>query len=592
MKKIFTFLVASILTVGLLAQVPQKMSYQAVIRDADNNLITNQTVGIQISILQGTSTGTVVYSENLNPTSNSNGLVTLEIGSGAGFAAIDWANGPYFIKTETDPSGGANYTITGTSQLLSVPYALHARSAETISEAIVESDPVFTAAFDLDGAQVGDLLQFDGVKWVRLTPDFAETDHAHPDVTDTEAGFMSAEDKIKLDELQNSDGSETIIVSGNNIIVTGEGTTDAPYVISATDGTEPGEMRYWDGSEWVAISPGESGLSLTLCNGVPVWGPCPGKATVNLLGVSNVTRNTAIASVHVVSDGGYEVTERGVCYSTSPNPTTENSKLVVGNGVGTFTADLSGLLPQTLYYVRGYAINSEGTSYSDQIGFTTLNIEFGSVTDSDNNVYKTITIGDQEWMAENLKTTKYTDGTAIANVTNNTEWNGLSTGGYSFYNNDAALGNAYGALYNWYAVENGVCPAGWRVPTDADWTALTNYIINNFEFGGVSVGRGLKSCRQIDSALGEGCATTEHPRWAANATYGTDNFGFAGLPSGTRGTSGNFSGVGSYVFFWSTTTNTATPTAAWSRALFNELSSVGRTSEDKRRGQSVRCVRD
>ena len=113
-----------------LAQAPQKMSYQAVIRNASNALVTNAAVGMRISILQGSATGTEIYKEiyNPNPQTNANGLLTLEIGSGlvitGTFATIDWSASPYFIKTETDPAGGTNYTITGTSQLLSVPYAL------------------------------------------------------------------------------------------------------------------------------------------------------------------------------------------------------------------------------------------------------------------------------------------------------------------------------------------------------------------------------------------------------------------------------------------------------------------------------------
>ncbi len=108
---------------------PQKMSYQAVIRDASNHLVTTQ-IGMQISILQGTFDGTIVYSETHTPIPNINGLVTIEIGDGnpSAFASIDWSNGPYFLKTETDPAGGTSYTITGTSQLLSVPYALYANS--------------------------------------------------------------------------------------------------------------------------------------------------------------------------------------------------------------------------------------------------------------------------------------------------------------------------------------------------------------------------------------------------------------------------------------------------------------------------------
>jgi hypothetical protein len=131
-------------------QVPEKMSFQAVIRNSSGQLVSTQTVGMQISILQGTASGTSVYVETHTPTTNINGLVSLEIGAGiaqsGNFSAIDWANGPYFIKTETDIDGGTNYTISGTSQLLSVPYALHAKTAETVVGGISEIDPEFNAS--------------------------------------------------------------------------------------------------------------------------------------------------------------------------------------------------------------------------------------------------------------------------------------------------------------------------------------------------------------------------------------------------------------------------------------------------------------
>jgi uncharacterized protein (TIGR02145 family) len=152
MRKLFTFLVPIafdvFLTAGVFAQSPEKMSYQAVIRNSSDAIVVNTLVGMQISILQGSAGGTAVYAETQTPTTNENGLVSIEIGNGTvvsgNFAAIDWANGPYFIKTETDPKGGINYTITGTSQLLTVPYALYAKTAETLKGGIIETDPIFT----------------------------------------------------------------------------------------------------------------------------------------------------------------------------------------------------------------------------------------------------------------------------------------------------------------------------------------------------------------------------------------------------------------------------------------------------------------
>lgn len=212
MKKLFTVLSVVLLTTMIWAQSPQKMSYQAVVRDLSNNLIKEQPVGMKISILQGSVSGTPVYVEiyNPNPNTNANGLVTIEIGGGipitGTFASINWSNAPYFLKSEIDPTGGTNYTIAGVSQLLSVPYALHAKTAETITGTITETDPVYTSLFDATGSATGDLLKFNGTKYVKFTPDY----------------------------LTGVDGSETIITAGTNVNVTGSGTAASPYVVNAT----------------------------------------------------------------------------------------------------------------------------------------------------------------------------------------------------------------------------------------------------------------------------------------------------------------------------------------------------------------------
>lgn len=149
MKKIIVIAAALLMTASVWAQAPEKMSYQAVVRNSSNALVTSTAVGMQISVLQGGATGSAVYVETQTPSTNANGLVSLEIGAGTvvsgDFTAIDWANGSYFIKTETDPTGGTSYTITGTSQLMSVPYALYAKTAENITGPInyTETDPIF-----------------------------------------------------------------------------------------------------------------------------------------------------------------------------------------------------------------------------------------------------------------------------------------------------------------------------------------------------------------------------------------------------------------------------------------------------------------
>lgn len=169
MKKLFTICAVLLMTASVFAQSPEKMSYQAVIRNASNNLITNTQVGMQISILQGSTSGTAVYVETQEPTTNDNGLVSIEIGTGTSgddFSAIDWANGPYFIKTETAVEAPLTmYTITGTSQLLSVPYALHAKTAETVTGSITETDPTYTSsqAANITATDITNLSNLSGV---------------------------------------------------------------------------------------------------------------------------------------------------------------------------------------------------------------------------------------------------------------------------------------------------------------------------------------------------------------------------------------------------------------------------------------------
>ena len=209
--------------------------------------------------------------------------------------------------------------------------------------------------------------------------------------------------------------------------------------------------------------------------------------TLSTFDPSAITTTTAISGGNITSNGGNAVTVRGVCWGTVPNPTTDNSKTTDGTGTGTFTSNLTGLTENTTYYLRAYATNSNGTGYGNEITIKTLantsgitfnpNLTYGTVTDIDGNVYKTISIGNQTWMAENLRTTKYRNGDPITNETGN--WTDLETGVYSWYsNNETQYKAIYGALYNWFAVADSrnLAPSGWHVATDAEWTTLTEYL--------------------------------------------------------------------------------------------------------------------
>jgi len=250
------------------------MSYQAVIRNSSDQLVTNQGIGMQISILQTTATGTAVYVETHNTTTNANGLVTVEIGNGTvvsgDFATIDWATDVYFIQTETDPTGGTTYTITGTTQLMSVPYALHAKTAESITGTVnyTETDPVYTVSQasnitgtditnlgnltgtntgdqDITGIAINEQAIQDTASQIRADiPDVSgfvstETD---PVYTVSQASNITGTDITNLSNLSgvntgDQDGSETKVTAGTNVTVTGVGTTASPYVVNASGST-------------------------------------------------------------------------------------------------------------------------------------------------------------------------------------------------------------------------------------------------------------------------------------------------------------------------------------------------------------------
>ncbi|MCD4788839.1 MAG: fibrobacter succinogenes major paralogous domain-containing protein, partial [Bacteroidales bacterium] len=201
-----------------------------------------------------------------------------------------------------------------------------------------------------------------------------------------------------------------------------------------------------------------------------------------------------------------------------------------------------------------------------------------------------VQIGNQCWMKENLKTTTYSNNTPIPNVTDASNWSNLTTGAYVWYDNDISWKDLYGALYNWYAVvdPNGLCPTGWHVPTNDEWTALTDFI------GGISSPHGneLKSCRQVDSPLGGACNTSDHPRCEQNDdNWGTDDYGFSGLPGGIRYPDGtSFGFIWSYSYWWSSTEYSSGN--ALSRSLSCYDGPVFDYYFNKHYGFSVRCLRD
>jgi hypothetical protein len=387
MKKLFTLLVLVITTFSIFAQAPQKMSYQCVIRNAGGTLVANQSLGLRISILQGTPPGTVVYQETYTPKpqTNANGLLSIEIGGGVAsigtFSSINWATGPYYLKTETDPTGGTSYTITGTSQLLSVPYAQFTSKAANGLNLLATP-------------KSGDILYNNGVDWILLSKG-----------TDGQAlKLETGLPKWKpVSEYAAAVPSAVFTVSQLLASTTQTIQVDASGVIDDVDPVSALQVRWrWiDGGAFTAWSTTKTASNVYASEGVKnitlEVKDSQGNTGTSSKGInisnsmfiplvftntaSNITTTTATSGGNVVTTGGTDVTARGVCWSTSQNPTIADTKTTDGTGIGFYSSSITGLTAGSTYYVRAYATNSVATSYGNQVIVqAALNVVFPTVT--------------------------------------------------------------------------------------------------------------------------------------------------------------------------------------------------------------------
>jgi len=327
--------------------------------------------------------------------------------------------------------------------------------------------------------------------------------------------------------------------------------------------------------------------------------------TLTTTSLSNITALTASGGGNITNDGGTPITARGVVWSNQPNPTlTLVTKTSDGIGAGAFSSKITGLTETTIYYVRAYATNKVGTSYGNEVSFKTIElpppttgitahscgatnvhnstIPYGTMTDQEGNVYRTVKIGTQVWMAENLKTTKYSNGVSILSAVDSAQWVTAKSGAYS--SATSSIGSApniandcpYGKLYNWYAVinESKICPTGWHVPSDAEWRTLVDLL------GGESVAGGKMKSAGVNY-------------WQFINRGGTNSSGFSALPAGGRFANAGYLQKGFTGYFWSSTESN----------MFNGFASFWTINDDveriappgaiqKESGFSVRCVKD
>jgi len=313
-----------------------------------------------------------------------------------------------------------------------------------------------------------------------------------------------------------------------------------------------------------------------------------------------LTSSLAIVGFNISDDGGGPIINHGVCWDTARYPTTENFKVT---GDGEYSKNIGyqivGLKSNTKYYLRAFAANNLGTAYGEQVSLTTPDLEYGPLTDVDGNFYRTIQIGTQIWMAENLKTTRYNDGVAIPFVSSDPVWVGMKIGGYRWYDNNVFIyRDLYGALYNWYAVNTKrLCPLGWHVPSDKEWMQLEitlGMAVNDANSWGneefpMLFSRGTDQGAQMKASSG----------WEdldGREGNGTNTSGFSGLPGGDTGWYGKFELAGICGNWWSSTElnfgGGPDTESGIGRTLCSGDGGVIRAAYYKHIGFSVRCVKN
>ncbi|HUX96144.1 MAG TPA: fibrobacter succinogenes major paralogous domain-containing protein [Bacteroidales bacterium] len=321
-----------------------------------------------------------------------------------------------------------------------------------------------------------------------------------------------------------------------------------------------------------------------------------GLPEVTLAEISKITDTSAVCGGEVTNDWGFPVTIRGVCWNKTGNPTLESNESFSqdGSGMGNFNSYLTGLIKGATYYVSAYATNSIGTSYSDEKIFEAIEpfeCGTGTISDYDGNIYKTVQIGSQCWLKENMKTTHYSDGTALVDGTGVGDITGDYITKYWFVWHELYNKDIYGLLYTWAAAMNGasssdanpsgvqgVCPTGWHLPSDAEWKQLEMHL------GMSQAEADRKGWRGTDE--GGKLKETGTILWLSPNNGATNESGFSGLPGGYRYSAGPVFSLGSFGYWWSSLED------AFYRDLNYNLTTIYRYDTNKDWGFSVRCVKD
>jgi uncharacterized protein (TIGR02145 family) len=297
------------------------------------------------------------------------------------------------------------------------------------------------------------------------------------------------------------------------------------------------------------------------------------------LAISDTAQTTAISGGNITSDGGGQITVRGVCWSLDSLPLISDSHTSDGTGTGEFISLLSELIPNTTYYVRAYATNESGTAYGNQLIFKTLEeLPAETVTDIDGITYIVVKIGTQKWIRENLRVTHYRNGDPIPEIKTDAKWKIQTAGARCTYDNLPANSLTFGNLYNFQAVSDsrGLCPEGWHIPSSGEWDTLSENL-----GGSILAGGKMKAVGILEQSTG---------LWYSPNTGATNSSGFSGIPGGYRINYGNFYSINNVAYFWSSTDTTSNN--GWNFVLDANNAELTRNFNLHQNGFSVRCVKD
>ncbi|MDD4149702.1 MAG: FISUMP domain-containing protein [Bacteroidales bacterium] len=505
MRKIISILAAVLITASVFAQAPEKMSYQAVVRDGNNALVTNTQVGMQISIIEGSAFGTVIYVETHDANTNDNGLVSVKVGTGTvqhgAFTAINWESNRYFIKTEFDLTGGINYTITGTSEFMSVPYAIHAKTAESITGGITETDPVFNA-WDKDYADltntptiptvpvnVGDFTNDAGylTEYSESDPQFNAWDKDYADLTNTPtiptvpvnvSDFTN--DAGYLTEYSETDPQFSAWDKSTDIVISESQISDLDHFTNA-DETDP-QFSAWDKSTDIVIS--ESQISdLDHFTNADETDPVFNAWDKDYADLTNTPTTITTAQANAIVANTAKVGYTDALVSSNADVVANTAK--ISAATGTQAGEMQ--------YWNGsewitVAAGDEGQMLSFVGGVPTWTTVVATT-----DVYNPIT--EKIWMDRNLGATRVATSVTDADSYGDLyQWGRAADGHESRTSNTTATlsssdtpghgdfieGNIY--PYDWRQPQNhnlwqGVsgtnnpCPSGYRLPTKAEWQA-------------------------------------------------------------------------------------------------------------------------